>query len=84
MIAKSKVVENQSDSQFIVLVKTLLATQKGREFDGIQAANFIRDTYGIDTNWHSCVDVLEVMTRTKEATCTQAWGMSKYLIGYSG
>jgi hypothetical protein len=82
-MAALKIISSQSDRQIENLISTLLETQKGREFNGIEAANFFRETWGIDADWHTYTEIMDYMARINQATCTKSDGMTRYLIGYT-
>lgn len=62
------------------LVHDTLLSQHGREFDGIQAMNWFNEKYGIHIDHHIFTYVMDQMTRTNEAVCTQPWGYTRYRI----
>jgi hypothetical protein len=62
------------------LVHDTLLSQHGREFDGIKARHWFNERYGMDIDHHVFTDVMDGMTRTNEAVCTQPWGYTKYRI----
>lgn len=62
------------------LIKTLLETCKGMEFDGIQAMRYFNETWGIHADHHVYTDLMDSMTRTGQAECSQGWGNTRYVI----
>lgn len=73
-------IREMNQKQSVKLVHNLLQTRKGCEYDGIQAARFFRENWGIDGDHHLFTDVMDSMTRNGEAVCTQPYGFTKYMI----
>ena len=80
MSPRIKINEDQTDKQLFVMIKALFLACKDREFDGIQAARHFSETFGIYADHHIFTEIMDSMTRTGQARCTQGWGNTRYYI----
>jgi hypothetical protein len=70
----------QNEKQMVKMIVALLKTCKGMEFDGHKAQVHFMETWGIYADHHIFVQIMDIMSRSNETTCTQGWGDTKYLI----
>jgi hypothetical protein len=70
----------QTIEQKIAMIKAIMSTLTGKEFNGYEARQYFNDVFGIDNDHHLYTEVMDVMTRTGRAVCTQGWGDTRYLI----
>jgi len=73
-------VKEQNQQQAVDLIKLLLRTRKGCEYDGIQAMRFFIEMWGIYADHHVYTEIMDDMTRNSKATITQGWGNVRFRI----
>lgn len=73
-------INTQTERQAYSLLRTLLETRKGLEFDAISARNEIKKLYGIDADHHKYSEILDEMSRCGLATVTRPGGFTRYII----
>jgi hypothetical protein len=62
------------------LVHLIVKSFAGQEFSGMQMWQKVNKIFGIDIDHHEFTYMMDSMTRTGEATCTQGWGDTRYRI----
>lgn len=77
--------ETKSASQEFHLLKALILAATANvnpvyDFDGFEMAINLKGLYGIIVDHHDCVSVMDAMTRTGQAVCTQGYGRTRYRI----
>lgn len=74
--------KEQTSRQRKALIQTLIMLRKGSAMDGMSTMRFMRETYGIDEDWHVYSEILDYLTRIDVAqeTGINSDGMNQYYI----
>jgi len=69
-------------SQYFNLVKAMVkfVAVAGEDYDGVEMSHAVKNFCGLSIDHHVFTSVMDCMTRTHEAICTQGWGYTRYRI----
>lgn len=60
-MAHIRIAHDQTDKQMVNLIKTLLQSRRGCEYNAIKASMFFLHEYGIEADWHIFATILDQM-----------------------
>lgn len=66
-MAHLRIAQDQTDAQMVTLIRTLLQTRRGCEYNAISAARFFSLIYGIEADWHIFATILDQMAQNGQA-----------------
>ena len=80
MTAEQITIGKQTKEQKFGMIQDFLRMYKGREFDGITAANWMMEVWGIRYDWHDFAFVLDRLATLNLATREYTRTGQKYTI----
>lgn len=79
-MSQMRIEADQTDKQLVSLLTTLMETRRGCVYDGITAARFFNETWGIYADHHVYTSIMDQMTRYEKAVIVEPGGYTKFMI----